>query len=108
MTRLEIHSGACGYSVIVVAVGRVDKKIKIAIETDCEQVKGIAVHFENLTIDDIFRFPFGENRVYQAARKMALHASCPVPCGIIKATECELGLAVKGDAHLCFINEVHE
>lgn len=103
MTKLEIRPGACGFSVMVTATADMDKRVNVDIETDCEQVKELAREIEFLTIQDILGFPFGEDRVYQAAKKVIRHASCPVPCGIIKAAEAELGLAVMHDVLIHFI-----
>ena len=103
MTKVEINPGACGFSVVVTAIEDGNKRVGIAIETDCEQVKELAKEIEYLTIQDILGFPFGEDIVYQAAKKVIRHAGCPVPCGIIKAAEAELGLAVKRDVLIHFI-----
>lgn len=85
------------------AIADENKKVRIAIETECEEVKELAREIESVTIQDIFSFPFVEDKVYQAAKKVIRHASCPVPCGIIKAAEAELGLAVKQDVFIHFI-----
>jgi hypothetical protein len=103
MTKVEINPGACGFSVVVTAIEDGNKRVRIAIETDCEQMKELAQRIEHLAIQDILGFPFGEDRVYQAAKRVIRHASCPVPCGIIKAAEAELGLAVKRDVFIHFI-----
>jgi hypothetical protein len=105
MTKLEIRPGACGFFVMLTTTADVDKKVNVDIETDCEQVKELAREVEHFTIQDIFGFPFGEDRVYQAAKKVIRHAGCPVPCGIIKAIEAELGLAVKQDVLIHFFQE---
>lgn len=103
MTKLEIRPGACGFFVIVTATADVDKKVNVDIETDCDHVKELAGEIEFLTIQDILGCSFGEDRVYQVAKKAIRHTSCPVPCGIIKAAEAELGLAVKQDVLIHFI-----
>lgn len=103
MIKVEINPGACGFSVTVTAIADVLKKVKIVIETDCKQVKELASEIESLGMEDIFGFPFAEDCVYQAAKKVIRHNSCPVPCGIIKTVEAELGLAVKQDVFIHFI-----
>jgi len=103
MTKLEINPGACGFIVTVIASKIEPKKATLAIQTECEQVNEMAAMITHLTIEDILGFPFAEDRVYQAAKKVIRHASCPVPCGIIKTVEAELGLAVKQDVHIHFI-----
>jgi hypothetical protein len=103
MTKVEINPGACGF-VVTVTVTKVEpKKANIVIQTDCEQVNEMASIITHLTIQDILGFPFAEDKVYQAAKKAIRHASCPVPCGIIKTVEAELGLAVKEDVLIHFI-----
>ena len=97
MTKVEIQSRACGFSVIVIATEAGPKKIRLTIETDCEHVKELSSKLEFLTIKDIYGQPYGEDTVYQAAKGAIRHASCPVPCGIIKTAEVEFGLAVKKD-----------
>ncbi len=103
MTKVEIHPGACGFTVVVTATDAGMKEIKLTIETDCEHVKKLSEHIEFLSIKDICGRPFGEDPVYRAARKAIHHASCPVPCGIIKTAEAELGLAVKRDVLIHFV-----
>jgi len=103
MTKVEINPGACGFSVVVTAIEDGNKRVGIAIETDCEHVRELAEEVIYLTTQDILGFPFAEDRVYQAAKRVIPHASCPVPCGIIKAAEAELGLAVKRDVLIHFI-----
>jgi hypothetical protein len=105
MTKVEMSPGPCGFSVIVTAKESGNKKVMITIETDCGQVKELAHVIEYLTIQDIFGSPFSEDGVYQAAKKVIHHPGCPVPCGIIKAAEVELGLAVKQDVLIHFIQQ---
>jgi hypothetical protein len=102
MTKVEIHPGACGFSVIVTATEAGSKKIRLTIETDCEHVKELSGKIEFLAIKDLYGHPFGEDKVYQAAKGAIRHASCPVPCGIIKTAEVEFGLAVKKDVLIHF------
>ena len=64
MTKVEIQSRACGFSVIVIATEAGPKKIRLTIETDCEHVKELSSKLEFLTIKDIYGPPFGEDKVY--------------------------------------------
>jgi hypothetical protein len=76
----------------------------LTIETYCEHVKELSSKLEFLTIKDIYGQPFGEDKVYHAAKGAIRHTSCPVPCGIIKTAEAEFGLAVKKDVLIHFID----
>jgi hypothetical protein len=51
---------------------------------------------------DILRGPINQNPIYVEAGKCKLHNSCPVPCGIAKAAEAELGLALKKNVKIEF------
>jgi tryptophanyl-tRNA synthetase len=102
MTKVEINPGACGFLVTILATKVDPKKATVEIQTECEQVNEMAAMITHLTVQDILGFPFGEDIVYQAAKKVIRHAGCPVPCGIIKVTEAELGLAVKRDVIIHF------
>jgi hypothetical protein len=46
-----------------------------------------------------------KNKIYEKAGKCNLHPGCPVPCGVIKAAEVELGLALVRDVKIVFQNE---
>lgn len=105
MTNLEIRPGACGLTVAVTAKANVNKKVNILVKSEGEEVKKFAQEIECLSIEDILGYPFAEDKVSQAAKKTVRHASCPVPCGILKAAEAELGLAMKQDVFIHFIQE---
>jgi hypothetical protein len=105
MTKVEIDPGACGFLVTVIATKVEPKKATLVIQTECEHVNEMASLIAHLTVKDILGFPFGEDVVYRAARRVIRHASCPVPCGILKAAEAELGLAVKRDVLIHFSQE---
>lgn len=102
MTKVEIKPGACGFLVTILATKVEPKRANVAIQTECEQVNEMASMITHLTVQDILGFPFAEDVVYEAAKKVIRHAGCPVPCGIIKTVEAELGLAVKQDVLIHF------
>lgn len=102
MTRVEIHPGACGFSVTVTAKEDGSKRIRLSVETDCEHVNELGRQIEFLTIKDIYGSRLGEDKVYQAAKGTIRHAGCPVLSGIIKTAEAEFGLAVKKDVLIRF------
>jgi hypothetical protein len=101
MTKVIVHSGACGFVVTIQAEKTEGGKITIRIDTDCDMVKkmidDIAVldRFEALTA-------FQRNPVYRSAAKHLKHVACTVPSGIIKAIEVEAGLNVAKNADICF------
>jgi hypothetical protein len=102
MTTLDVKAGICGYYARIHAVKRERQSVTIMIESDCENVAAFSKILNQLTIKDIFRHPFNENAIYEQAGQCGLHPACPVPCGVIKAAEVELGLALKMDVTFKF------
>lgn len=97
MASAEIDSGICGFQTTVrtKAEGR---SVTLEFETTCDYVKKLA---EQLTEVDPYREISyrGEGPVtLKLAAEYLVHPACPVPAGIIKATEVEAGLALPQDA----------
>ncbi len=104
MTRVIVQSGICGFSVTVTAEMGMDKKVRISLETECEMVMKMN---EDLTALDLRAAFTGHlnNPVYKSAAQRLKHVACPVPSGILKALEVELGLCLPKDAGILFIKE---
>lgn len=102
MVTVEIESGICGFCTIVRAFRLQRKSVGIAIKSGCKQVLSFADQLKRLEMSDIIKNPINSNSVYKEAGKCNLHASCPVPCGVIKAAEAELGLALMKDVKIVF------
>ncbi len=104
MTKLIVQSGICGFSTTVTAEKGKDKKVRITLVTECEMVQKMN---EDLTALDL-RAAFTNhlnNPVYKSAARRLKHVACPVPSGILKALEVELGLCLPKDACILFIKE---
>jgi Family of unknown function (DUF6951) len=104
MTKLIIRSGACGYTVTVIAEKGQGGKISLSLDTECEMVKKMLV---DIAVLDRFvpLSGFQSNPVYQSAAKHLKHVACLVPSGILKAIEVEAGLNVPKDATIEFVKE---
>jgi len=95
MTRLIVDPGACGFT-CKVEVEKVDKyHVTIDLQSNCKQIKNLAKEVKEIDFLEICRMPYGQNPLSQWAARCKCHPSCPIPCGIIKAVEGELGMAVK-------------
>lgn len=96
MITAQVEPGICGFSALI-RVNRVERKqLKIDIESDCEHIKALADQLQTLLgMREILKTPINKNPIYEAAGRCHLHASCAVPCGVLKAAEIELGLALK-------------
>ncbi len=95
MTRLIVDPGACGF-ICKVEVDKLGKyQVTINVQSQCEQIKRLANKVAKIDFLEISRGPYGQNYITQSAARCGLHPSCPIPCGMIKAVEAELGMAVK-------------
>lgn len=105
MVTIHIDSGICGFTAEVRAFRLLRKSVGFAIKSECKQVMALARHLDKLDLNDILHGPIHKNPVYELAGKSGLHSSCPVPCGIVKAAEVELGLALKMDVNISFTSD---
>ena len=102
MTRLIIEPGACGFT-CKIDVEKVEKYQVIArLQSQCKQIKKLASEVGEIDFMEISRGAFGQNYISQSAARCKLHPSCPIPCGLIKAIEAELGMAVKKNVGLTY------
>jgi hypothetical protein len=102
MTKVIIHSGACGFTTIITVEKNGGGKMTLSLDTDCAMVKKM---LEDIAVVDRFAplAGFLSNPVYKSAAKHLKHVACPVPSGILKALEVEAGLNVSKDATIRFI-----
>ncbi len=104
MTKVRIDSGICRFTATVTAERQDKKKVRITIESDCEMVQKLAMELPVLDMMSAFTAHLN-NPVYRAASRHIRHVACPIPAGILKALEVELGLCIPKDAGIIFIKE---
>lgn len=104
MITVRIESGDCGF-ISVLRAHRIHRKsVGIAIKSKCSQVVQFSAVLQRMSAEEIVRTPLHKNRVYEKAGKCGLHPECPVPCGVIKAAEAELGMTSTRDVTIAFQN----
>ena len=108
MTTLDIKPGICGHYARVQAFAHERRSVTIVIESDCEKISVFSSCLIPLDIKSLFHHPFNRNPIYEQAGRCGLHSACPIPCGVIKAAEVELGLALKKDVAFIFDKEVQD
>jgi hypothetical protein len=102
MTVVQIEPGPSGLPVVVRAEKLDRQNVKVSIESDCEHLTELAARIDRLSMRDVFS-PMDRNPIYQAAA-VAASRRLPVPCGILKAAEVELGLSVSKNAEIRFVS----
>lgn len=106
MTKVLVNPGICGFDTVIEAV-RTGDAVKLRIDSECEDIKKLAKTLTEVSLQDLRDAKsFTKNKVYNNANGYIHHLSCPIPCAIMKAIEAELGLALKRDMAIKFINEL--
>ena len=106
MITVRIESGICGLNTVVRAFRIQRRSVGIAIKSDCKQVMAFGNQLRKIDMMDVIKTPINKNPIYEKAGRCNLHSSCPVPCGIIKAAEVELELALTKDVRIDFQNDI--
>lgn len=101
MVTVRITPGNCNFQSRL-HVDRITKtRFKVRIETECEQVSGLAGLIRKLTLRDALS-PLTQSPLLEKAVASGMHVSCPIPLGIIKAVEVEAGVALPTDVCIHF------
>jgi sorbitol-specific phosphotransferase system component IIBC len=101
VTKVTVNPGICGF-VTTVEVDRINKqKVKVVINSDCENVARLAESLTEIDKWAVFK-QHQDCEVYQAASDCHLHITCPVPVAVLKAIEVEAGLALPRDVVISF------
>lgn len=106
MARVEVDSGICGFTTLVVATSEDQQHVSLHVTSTCPHVSDIAEKLNSETFDAFEEIGPCEQpiSIYQThimgiCRSLP-HAACPVPSGVCKALEVAAGLALPRDAHI--------
>ncbi|MCP8323431.1 MAG: hypothetical protein L6N96_04565 [Candidatus Methylarchaceae archaeon HK02M2] len=102
VTKVKVDPGICKRKVII-KVEKSGSKAKINIESDCPLLNEFSEKLKELEGRESTRNLL-KNIVYQLSSE-CLHATCPVPCAILKAVEVEFGFAAKRDVKITFMSD---
>jgi hypothetical protein len=99
MAKAVIESGICGF-VTTVETRMEGKACKISITSDCKAVQQLAQELTEVNPLMEISTRRATPQTLQMGLKHCIHASCPVPVGIIKAVEVEAKLALPKDVSI--------
>jgi len=102
MTKIIVDPGACGFTCRIEVQGTAKYEVTCHLQSKCKQIKKWAEKVGSVNFLEISRGPFGQNSIARAAARCKLHPSCPIPSGLIKAVEAELGMAVRKNVSFTF------
>jgi hypothetical protein len=104
-TTVEVSDDNCGFKTLITVSRSSPEELSLNIQTKCENVNRTASSIgKTLKSVDVVK-PFKENIVHQkAAESMPGCVVCSVPCAVTKAAWVELGMALRKDAKIQFMN----
>jgi hypothetical protein len=94
---VSVQPGACGFSCTIRAKKTDRRRVAVEISrSQCRQIQKLSGCVAGLSMKELF-VPLTRNPVYTNAEQCGCHASCPVPCAILKAAEVAMEMAVPRD-----------
>ena len=97
MAKSEINAGICGHVSTVVATME-GKVCKLDITSTCKAIQTIGQELTEVNPLQEISLKRGTPQALQVGMRLCYHSACPVPVGIIKATEVAARLALPKDA----------
>jgi len=104
MTKVSIEPGACGMTVLVEVEKKDRSTCTLKITSECKMAEKLGKELREISMADAFK-KLTDNPVYRKGALCLKHVSCPVPSGVLKALEVELGLNVPKDVNITFIKD---
>jgi hypothetical protein len=101
MTKVTVNPGICGFSVIIKVEKVENNKVHVFLESECEMVMDMCTDISSLKLKAALT-DYLSNPVYRSAAEHIKHVACPIPAGILKAIEVEIGGALPRDASIVF------
>lgn len=93
--RAGVRAGACGFEAVVHATCSDGPCVTLRLGSNCPKVQEMAAALHDLTApDEVLRRSLVDTTPAQIAVQYGLHASCPIPVGILKVVEAAAGLAL--------------
>ena len=103
MTKVNAEPGACGLTCRI-EVSRTEKyRVEVRLRSECKQINKLAEEIGEIDFMKVMKGAYGQSDLFQSAPKCHLHQSCVIPTAILKAVEAEVGMAVKKDILITFL-----
>jgi hypothetical protein len=104
--KAVIGAGVCGFTTTVTATSDDVQNVNFEIESDCENIRRLAVGFPQ--VDGYAEIGAGfDGTIHQVVRETlkGCCSGCVVPCGIFKSMQVAAGLALPAPASIKIIKE---
>jgi hypothetical protein len=94
MAKAMVSAGACGYSAVIEIRKLQGRRLAVEMSSECTMLQAMAKELRELDWGGGVLQSFATSKVYRAAEKYVRHASCPIPCAVLKTIEVEIGIAL--------------
>lgn len=94
---ITVDAGVCRFKTVVAASLTEDGDVVYKIKSECPAIRELGKNAEPVSMLDAISVPINENGIYKMCGPYVLHAACPVPCAMVKASEVAMDLALKHD-----------
>ena len=101
MFKSIVYAGICGFETAISAKKN-NKFCNISIKSNCPSIVKLANVLKLLDPMQEISYRGEGPQIFKLAKKFSLHPACPVPVGIIKTMEAEMGLALPANASIKF------
>ena len=107
MTKVHVNSGPCGFETTVTAEKADRRTVRISLETNCPfHAKMMETLGDTFDVRQALLVRPGCGPFFEYAKENhPAHQGCPVFSAIAKCAEAEMGLALKRDVQIRFIEE---
>lgn len=109
MTKLLFNTaGACGFPVAITVHKNEDNTLNVKISSGCEMVVELGNRINGRTWRKGIFGKLLQSSVYTEANECIKHVTCPIPSGLLKAIEVEVGAAIPNDVVMKFSSANNE
>jgi hypothetical protein len=103
MTIVNVDAGSCGFTAIIEVSKTGAQTVSVSISSDCEAVKKWGDKLGSVNWRDCFGKHAYSSPIFVSAADCLRHVTCPVPIGLLKAIEVEIGASLPADARIRFL-----
>jgi len=100
MSYVKVYAGICGFITEIRAERMDETNVKLEIKSDCPVIAKAAEKIKVINGVRETGKGLANSEVVRVLAGCGMHTACPVPCGIMKAIEVALDLALPSDVKI--------
>ncbi|OQY02011.1 MAG: hypothetical protein B6I22_14010 [Desulfobacteraceae bacterium 4572_123] len=103
MTIVNVNAGSCGFTARIEVSKTGARTVSVSISSDCEAVEKWGDKLRLVNWRDCLGKNALSSPIFVFAADCLRHVTCPVPIGLLKAIEVEIGASLPADATIRFL-----